>query len=92
MAITFGSYSKNKGSIPFRATNLNAYLRGSLMRDYNFRQKAVIKEQKKRKWLWNSFYWPSMPNKKVDENGKQYFIEGKTGAYKKFLKNRLTKL
>jgi len=61
------------------------------MRDYNFRKKAVIKEQKKRKWLWNEFCWPSMPNKKTDENGKQYFIEGKTGAYKKFLKKQANK-
>lgn len=61
------------------------------MRNYNFKRKAKIKEQQRRKELWNTGYWPSMPNKGVGENGEEYFIEGKTGTYKKHLKRRANK-
>ena len=62
------------------------------MRDYNFRRKAKIKEHNKRKILWyDRGYWPSMPHKGVDEYGEEYFTEGRTGTYKKFLKRQANK-
>ncbi len=63
------------------------------MRDYNFRRNAKLKEQKRRKELWDGpWYWPAMPYRKQDEDGNKYYIEGKTGSYKRFLKRRSNKI
>lgn len=61
------------------------------MRNYNFRRQAAMKKQARRRNLWNTGYWPSMPNKGVGENGEEYFIEGTTGNYKKYLKRQAAK-
>lgn len=62
------------------------------MRDYNFRRDAKLKEQRKRKELWDRYYWPSMPRKRQDEENNKYYIEGTTGVYKRFLKRRSSKI
>lgn len=61
------------------------------MRCYNFRKQAKLKEQNRRKELWNTGYWPSMPNQGVGENGEKYYLEGRTGTYKRFLKRQANK-
>lgn len=62
------------------------------MRNYNYRINAKHKEQSKRKELYsNRGYWPSMPHKGIDENGKEYYTEGFAGRYKKFLKVQANK-
>lgn len=62
------------------------------MRDYNYRFNAKRKEQLRRKTLYyNRGYWPAMPHKGVDEYGEEYFTEGRTGTYKRFLKKQANK-
>lgn len=61
------------------------------MRDYNFRRKVKIKEQRKREFLWNTGYWPTMPNQGVDMSGNKYYIEGDKDVYKQHLKRQANK-
>lgn len=62
------------------------------MRGYNFRRKAKIKEQKRRKTIYNDRgYWPAMPSKGIGEYGEEYYTEGFTGIYKGYLKRRASK-
>lgn len=62
------------------------------MRDYNYRKRTKVKEQVNRKTLYNDRgYWPSMPSKGIGENSKEYYVEGHTGTYKKFLKRQASK-
>lgn len=61
------------------------------MRNYNFKRKALMKEQKNRKYLYSTGYWPTMPMKKIGENDHEYFIEGSKDNYKKHLKRRANK-
>lgn len=61
------------------------------MRNYNFRKKAKLKEQKRKEFLWNTGYWPTMPNRGIDEDGNEYFMEGSKDVYKQYLKRKANK-
>lgn len=56
------------------------------MRDYNFRKSNKVKEQEKRKFIYNTGYFPTMPNEKEGDNGKPYYVEGSKSNYKQYLK------
>lgn len=62
------------------------------MRDYNYRRKMKKKADKRKKELWfNRGYWPTMPSRKVDEEGQVYYTEGYQCKRKKFLKRQANK-
>ena len=62
------------------------YLLGGInMRDYNFRRNNKIKEQERRKEIYKFSYKPTMPNKGIDEDGNEYYIEGIKSLVKKSL-------
>lgn len=56
------------------------------MRNYNYRKSCKKKEQEKRKLVYNTGYFPTMPNKGYGDNGEEYFIEGCKSNYKQYLK------
>ena len=61
------------------------------MRNYNFRRKAQKKERLKRKQCYGYGYFPTTPNRAIDPNGNEYFLEGcqsKTKPYIKKISNR----
>lgn len=61
------------------------------MRNYNFRKQAKIKEQEKRKFIYNLGYFPTMPSKNHGINGEEYFIEGKEDIFKQYIKRQASK-
>jgi hypothetical protein len=62
------------------------------MRDYNYRKRMKDKEMRKRKELYyNRGYWPTMPERRVNEKGQEYYIQGYQCNRKKYLKKYANK-
>lgn len=56
------------------------------MRDYNFRRSNKRKEQERRKLIYNTGYFPTMPKESEGDNGEIYYVEGSKSNRKQFLK------
>jgi hypothetical protein len=62
------------------------------MRDYNYRKKMKDKEIHRRKELYlNGGYWPTMPRRRINEEGQEYYIQGRECNRKKYLKRYANK-
>ncbi len=56
------------------------------MRDYNFRKNNKVKEHSRRKFIYNTCYFPTMPKRSLGINDEEYYIEGSKDSYKQYLK------
>lgn len=56
------------------------------MRDYNFRTSNRRKEQEKRRLIYKTGYFPTMPKESEGDNGELYYVEGSKSNRKQYLK------
>ena len=61
------------------------------MRDYNFRKVEKSKEQERRKLIYKTGYFPTMPIECEGDNGKLYYKEGCKSNHKQSLKKVASK-
>ena len=61
------------------------------MRNYNARKEHKRKVHQKRKKIFASNYWPTMPLRKGDNDGLEYYTEGSRSPVKQKLKRQSNK-